>query len=341
MAATSPLLVMRFSALGDVAMTVPVLRLLLQQNASLHVRMVSNNAYAPLFAGIDRLTFTGADLQGKHRGLFGIITLFWALRKLGPYSGVADLHNVIRSRIVGFLFYLSGVPVVSLNKGRTQKRQLTRRHDKQLVQLPSGFERMQDVFDALGLSCALEKKPAGRVTSLSIPTSRYTIGIAPFAKHREKTYPFAAIKKVIALLHSDQRFVIRLFGGGAAEAAALAECEKEFSGVISMAGRHGLANELSAIAELDLMISMDSANMHLASLYNVPVLSIWGATHPYAGFMGWGQPLEHAIQVDLPCRPCSVFGNKTCYRCDWACLQQIEPTMIVNKVYQLLALSTH
>lgn len=329
---------MRFSALGDVAMTVPVLRLLLQQNASLHVRMVSNSAYAPLFTGIDRLTFMGADLQGEHRGLAGIIKLFCALRKAGPYCAVADLHNVLRSRLLGFLFSLFGLHVVRLNKGRSQKRKLTRRRNKHLVQLSSGFERMQQVFGGLGLLCNVENRFIKGVAPLSAPKSHYIIGIAPFAKHREKTYPFAAIKKVIALLRLDPRFSIYLFGGNAAEVAALRECEKEFSGVVSMAGRFGMNDELAEIAKLDLMISMDSANMHLASMCDVPVLSIWGATHPYAGFMGWGQPLDHAIQVELPCRPCSVFGNKGCYRGDWACLQQIEPTMVVDNVYRVLDL---
>ena len=107
-----------------------------------------------------------------------------------------------------------------------------------------------------------------------------------------------------------------------------------------MAGRFSMNDELAEIAKLDLMISMDSANMHLASMCDVPVLSIWGATHPYAGFMGWGQPLDHAIQVELPCSPCSVFGNKACYRGDWACLQQIEPaTVVVDNVYRVLGLA--
>jgi len=329
---------MRFSALGDVAMTVPVLRLLLQQNASLHVRMVSNGAYAPLFAGIDRLTFVGADLQGEHRGLAGIIKLFWALRKTGPYCAVADLHNVLRSRLLGLLFSLLGLHVVRLNKGRSQKRKLTRRHNRELVPLPSGFERMQEVFSELGLLCNLTSRLSKSIATSSVAKSHYNIGIAPFAKHPEKSYPFAAIKKVISLLRLDPRFSIYLFGGGAAEVAALRDCEKEFSGVVSIAGRFSMNDELAEIAKLDLMISMDSANMHLASMFDVPVLSIWGATHPYAGFMGWGQPLDHAIQVELPCRPCSVFGNKGCYRGDWACLQQIEPTLVVDNVYRVLGL---
>ena len=90
------------------------------------------------------------------------------------------------------------------------------------------------------------------------------------------------------------------------------------------------------MSHLELMVSMDSANMHLASLVNTPVVSIWGATHPYTGFMGWNQKLENAVQVDLPCRPCSIFGNKPCLRGDYACLNSITPDMVFSKVKAVL-----
>ena len=93
------------------------------------------------------------------------------------------------------------------------------------------------------------------------------------------------------------------------------------------------------MSTLDIMISMDSANMHLASLVGIPVVSIWGATHPYAGFMGWGQSIDNAIQIDLPCRPCSIYGNKPCMRGDYACLKNISPEQIVEKVEAVIRLN--
>jgi ADP-heptose:LPS heptosyltransferase len=90
--------------------------------------------------------------------------------------------------------------------------------------------------------------------------------------------------------------------------------------------------ELILMSHLDVMLSMDSANMHLASLTGIPVISVWGATHPYAGFMGWGQKAENAIQTTLECRPCSIFGQKSCHRGDYACLYQIKPEIIIDKL---------
>ena len=63
----------------------------------------------------------------------------------------------------------------------------------------------------------------------------------------------------------------------------------KYPSVVSMIGKLNMRTELNLMSHLDVMLSMDSANMHLASLVNIPVVSIWGATHPYAGFMGWKQ----------------------------------------------------
>ena len=93
-----------------------------------------------------------------------------------------------------------------------------------------------------------------------------------------------------------------------------------------------LAAELELMRGLDVMLSMDSANMHLASLVGTRVVSVWGATHPYAGFLGWGQRAEDCVQKDLPCRPCSIYGSKPCRYGDYRCLNSITPEEIVKAV---------
>jgi ADP-heptose:LPS heptosyltransferase len=78
--------------------------------------------------------------------------------------------------------------------------------------------------------------------------------------------------------------------------------------------------------------------MHLASLLGTTVVSVWGATHPYAGFTGWRQSPENIVQIDKPCRPCSVYGNKKCYRDDapYACMKEISPSMIIEKIMSVV-----
>ena len=125
---------------------------------------------------------------------------------------------------------------------------------------------------------------------------------------------------------------ILLFGGGEKEASILQQWADEIEGVYNMAGKFSFAEELAIISNLNRMVSMDSANMHLASLFGITVVSIWGATHPLLGFYGWAQQQKNIVQAELSCRPCSVFGNKPCYRGDHACMQLITQQMILDKI---------
>ena len=101
----------------------------------------------------------------------------------------------------------------------------------------------------------------------------------------------------------------------------LSKWEKKIPNTTSLAGKLSLSDELNMISKLRVMISMDSANMHLASLVGTRVVSVWGNTS-ICRILGYGQKEEDVVGVkDLTCRPCSVFGDKECYRGDWACLE--------------------
>lgn len=323
-------------------MCVPVIRRLLEAYPALRLSFVSQSAFAPLFEGIDRLTFLPADLKGAHRGIPGIWQLFRELQAAGPFDGVADLHQVLRSGMLDSLFRLKGTPVSVINKGRREKYALTRRSQKQLQPLPSTFDRYAAVFAQLGLAVdlnhTLNPKADLQTFMNTACVDRKRIGIAPFAKHRGKTWPPERMRNVVELLAKRGDIEVLLFGGGAAESEILSTWSAEIPGVSSLAGKHSLKEELQIISGLDLMVSMDSANMHLASMFGVPVVSVWGATHPYAGFLGWGQDMSNVIQSDLDCRPCSVFGNKPCFKGTYECMTGIFPEILVKKILTTLSL---
>jgi len=322
--------VLRFSALGDVAMTVPVIKLLLEQNQLLQITFVSVPFVQPLFEGIKRLQFHAIDLQGKHNGAKGLFRLYRELKTAYSFDSIADLHEVLRTKILRFYFAFSGKKIAVIDKGRQEKKRLTRIRDKKLVPLKSTFNRYAGVFEKLNLSLSLNPVPATTKNS-----THKRIGLAPFARHKEKTYPLEKMKEVVRLICDGSNKTILLFGAQN-EMPLLEQWASEFSNVKCIAGTMNFREELEQIQSLDLMISMDSANMHIASLFGIPVVSVWGATHPFAGFNGWGQPEGNAVQVDLYCRPCSVFGNKPCYRGDWACLHSIAPHTIYKKVMEVL-----
>lgn len=328
--------------MGDVAMCVPVVRKLLEAYPDLNVTFLSQAAFAPLFAGIDRLQFHQADLKGRHKGMAGMMRLFRELKQQVPFDAVADLHQVLRTAQLDILFRLSGLKVAVIHKGRKDKQALTRKDHKNFQRLPSTFSRYADVFRRLSLPVSIgdvvkiQGKEAGSVPHDGI--SKIRLGVAPFAKHEGKTWPAERMRQVVQTLAARGDFDILLFGGGKKEMELLDVWAAEIPGVTNMAGRFSLREELEIISGLDMMVSMDSANMHLASLVGVPVVSIWGATHPFAGFLGWEQSEELVVQSDMDCRPCSVFGNKPCYKGTHACMTSITPEEVIKKILTTLSL---
>jgi ADP-heptose:LPS heptosyltransferase len=334
------ILIIRLSAPGDVAMTVPVLHSFQKTCPSVRLSILTNKRLEPLFKGLKASLFF-AETKTRHKGLAGLLKLFRELNSTNkdfPIDAVADLHNVLRSQVIRKLYELKGIPVQVIDKGREEKKSLTRKENKILKQLPSSFDRYRNVFNRLGFefeynfSSVFETKPLlpGNIISLTGNKNEKWIGIAPFATYKEKMYPLEKMEMVIKQLNCPGQKLF--FFGSMAESAILEEWENKFPGTVNVAGKLSLEEELILMSHLDVMLSMDSANMHFASLVNVPVVSVWGATHPFAGFLGWKQQPGNVVQVDLFCRPCSVFGNKPCYRHDWACMNLIQPEHISGRI---------
>ena len=335
------IIVLRFSSMGDVAMVASVLAEFSAQNLEVELIMVSQGVFKPFFDDIPNLTFHAIQPKTIHKGFFGLYQLFKELLKYNPIA-IADLHNNLRSRLLATFFRLLGVKIKRMDKGRTEKRALTRKNNKTLKPLKLTVDRYADVFKALGfnlkLSHQLEKNIKGMpndALSLFSETKIKKIGISPFAQHLYKMYPIAKMERVICELNA-LNYKIFIFGGGEEEKKIAEKWQDQFVNVINFIGKFTLTEELAIISHLNLMLSMDSSAMHIASLMGVPVISIWGPTHPYAGFLGYGQKLEDCIQIDHPARPSSVYGNKPCLCGDEPCVDLIEPKIVVNKIIERL-----
>ncbi|MFY1048173.1 glycosyltransferase family 9 protein [Chryseobacterium sp. GP-SGM7] len=318
------ILAYRFSAFGDVAMTVPVFREFLEQNPDVEIVMVSRNNFESLFADIPNVIFHGIDLD-EYKGFLGIRRLGKELLKLYKPNYVADLHDVIRSKILDKLYVRKGLKVFKINKGKEEKENLTDIWNLDKTQLRKTVERYADVFRDMGFKLELSHQ----LRPKSIQKSG--IGFAPFAQHKGKMLPLEKSFELVKFLA--QKNTIYFFGGGKKETETLESWEQQIPNTKSLAGKLNLSEELNKIAHLEVMISMDSANMHLASIVGTRCVSVWGSTHPYAGFLGFGQSEGDVVQIkDLTCRPCSVFGDKECFRGDWACLEEINVQQIIDKI---------
>lgn len=329
--------------MGDVAMTIPVLYPAAESCPDCQFVMVSRPSFEGMFdPHPENVSYLGIDLD-RYKGIGGIFRLFRRLHAEKP-DAVADLHDVLRTKALRFLFRLSGIPCCKIHKGRREKKSLTRSRHKRLAPLATSFERYRDVFRRLGFDFPLDFRslynrqiiPEPEFLSMADPDYRehFLIGIAPFAKHPGKIYPVEKMEKVVETLSRRENTRIFLFGGGHKEASVLQAWEEKYPHTFCCAHKLPLQQEIALLGHLDLAVSMDSANMHIASLAATPVLSVWGATHPFAGFMGWNQKLT--LQTDLPCRPCSVFGNKPCKRGDYACLNDIPPETVIHRIDEIL-----
>lgn len=336
-------LISRFSALGDVAMTLPSVYDACTANPDVRFYFLTRHHPAQVF--INRpanLTMAAVNLD-NYKGVGGMWRLAKALRKRYGITDYVDLHDVLRTKMLRMFMRLQGVRVNCLDKGRRAKKELTRRSNKMLVQLKPMPERYREVFYRAGIALAndfesLWGKGKGDVSVFASVTGPKREGekwlaIAPFAKHRGKIYPIEQLERVIE--HFDRKGGVKMFvmGFGDEEKEIIGKLAGRYKSVVNMAEANlGIASELSLLSHCDVMLSMDSANMHLASLVGLRTVSVWGATHPYTGFLGWRQRTRDVVQLDMTCRPCSVFGDKPCFRGDYHCLAGITPKMIIDRI---------
>jgi ADP-heptose:LPS heptosyltransferase len=339
------ILVIRLSALGDVAMTIPVILTLLSQNKNLKITVLTKPFYSSLFEDIPNLNVIKAKVETKHKGLSGLYNLSNELAN-HQFTAVADLHDVLRTKVLRFFLFFRGVNLKVIDKGRREKKALTRLKRKKFKQLKTTIQRYLEVFLRLGYEINLndpqylQKRELSQnlIEELNYDSDHKHLGIAPFAAHDGKTYPADLMQEVIKNLAENKSLKIYLFGGKDLEMSRLQNWAKPYSNVYCIAGKYDFKTELNLISHLDLMLSMDSGNGHLAAMYGVKVITIWGQTHPYAGFVPFLQTENQQILPDrkiFPLLPTSIYGNKKVVGYDKV-MRSVEPEIIIDKVRSFL-----
>lgn len=339
------ILVVRFSAMGDVALVVPVIRSLVHAHPDVEVTMVTRPRFAPFFYDIERVTVFVADVDNTYTGFFGMRDLFKALIKKASYDVVIDLHDHVRTKILRLFFRVFSTDVVVFDKGRVQKKAFARKKNKITIPLIHTVTRYQKAFAQAGFPFELLPGPhfilneklvtaANEwLSSQKLQKNERWIGIAPFALHATKVWPLENYREVIALTLKKGPAKFFFFGGGDKEIKFFESLQKSFpEHCVITAGQLKIRQEIALMKQLDVMLCVDSSNMHMAALAGTPVVSIWGGTHPDVGFAPFTSKAK-IIQIDrtdLPCRPCSVYGRESCYVGGFPCLTRITPETVVR-----------
>ena len=328
------LLVIRFSSLGDVALAAAVTDALLEANPNLSIWFLSTSSYQPLFNKNPRLHFVGADLKNQHKGIFGLYALFKTILSKVKFDAVVDIHDVIRTKFLLFMFQIKGVNTIRFDKGRKEKKLLLKGKIP-FKKLPHTTERYLNAFKNINLFAELNKKnwlETEKSPFVFDKKSRGNVGIAPYAAHQSKEW---GIKKITLLIERLSSCNIYLFGGGNREIKQLKILTEKFDNCTLISSNYSFKEELDIMAELDLMISMDSANMHLSALVGTKVISIWGPTHYYFGFGPLNNEeliIEKSIE-ECPCRPASIFGKITTSK-QQLCAKQSMSLISVEEVLE-------
>ena len=274
---------------------------------------MTRDFFKPLFRDLENVTVYPAHVKDRHKGLKGLYKLSREIRPL-KCDAVADLHKVLRSKVLKPMLGIR--KVATINKGRKEKKRLIK--GKDFNSLKTTHQRYADVFKTMGYPIDLSNLTFPEASQLNEnclklignPNKKH-IGIAPFAAHDSKMYPLEQMEQVIEKLSKD--YQVLLFGGGKKEIQILNYFESEEKGIINLAGKLSFDEELDVISNLDVMLSMDSGNAHLAAMLGVKTVTIWGVTHPYAGFAPFNQPEDYCLLADrtqYPKIPTSVYGNK-------------------------------
>jgi ADP-heptose:LPS heptosyltransferase len=338
------LLVIRTSAMGDVALTTPVLRAITSQYPDVEIVLLTRPSFSPFFYSIERLSLFFIDLRVRHKGLPGLIRLFRDLSGTGKFDIIIDLHDVLRSQVLKSLFRLKGVPSFVISKGRGEKRSVI--SGKRKIQLKHSVERYRDTFSMAGFPLELTDGPwiipspgaLEKVASTYRSGCDFKIGVAPYAKHKLKLWPEKYMIRLLNMISEKYNTRFFLFGGND-ESEKLSALQASIPGSFNTVGILNLEEELALMSRLDIMIAMDSSNMHIAALLGTKVISIWGGTDPLTGFGAWMQPEDYSVRIpvdELTCRPCTIYGKGECARGDFACMIWLTPEIVFKKIDKMV-----
>lgn len=331
------ILVIRLGSLPSAAMCVHALRGLVRDFPNLKITVLTHSHYKPLFRGVEGLEFLFDD-EARYEGFVGRLRLWREVQRL-RVDAIADLSVTTLSRLMCFSFTPWRRKVGRLDDVRLEGKALTRKYRKVMVQLTPMASRSRDLFSSLGLPFCMPAPVRRRRSSVLPPVveilagekSGNWVGVAPLSNHNGTCYPIPHSAELVRLLASRYEKVF-VFGNGEYQRQFSEGMQELYPNVISVAGRVSLGEEMDILSVLDAVVTVDGEVLRLCSLVGTPVVSLWGATHPFLESSGYGQNPKNAIQKEMPCRPCSTSGRRRCLFGNYECMHSITPEEVFRKV---------
>ncbi len=333
---SSHILIIRLSAFGDVAMTVPAISVLRDNHPRVKITILTTEFFSTLYNQIPNINFL--FFKPKHKSIYGLFRLSRQINQIKP-DHIIDLHDVLRTKILRIFLAFKFNRILVIDKGRKEKKSLI--NGSIFRRLKPMHQRYADIFSLKKMSINLQLFNIYSKINIDnkiheFDLNKRLIGIAPFAGHNCKEYSLANILKLIELIGPSYQILI--FGAPGAEEKKIKKISQEKTYIYTISSNYSLSEQMAVISNLDVMISMDSANGHVASLFGVNVITIWGATHPFTGYSPFNQPHKNSIIPDskrFPKVPVTVYGSK-CPKDYENAINSIRPEIIFKRVKEIL-----
>ncbi len=330
------ILIIRLSAFGDVAMTVPAISVLRDNYPSVKITILTTEFFSSLYNQIPNINFL--FFKSEHKSIYGLFRLSTQIIKINP-DLIIDLHDVLRTKIIRLFLAYKFNRISVIDKGRKQKKSLI--NGQIFRRLKPMHQRYADAFSSENMNINLDLFKTYNKININDKTHEFDpnkrlIGIAPFARHNCKEYSLENILKLIDLIGPGYQILI--FGGPGEEEKKIKKICKEKINTYLVSSNYSLDEQMAVISNLGLMISMDSANGHITSLFGVNVITIWGATHPFIGYSPINQPEKNSIIPDLekfPKVPVTIYGSR-CPKDYVNAINSIQPKKILKRFNELV-----
>ena len=315
------ILCIRFSSIGDILLTTPIVRVLKAQfpNAEIHVATKANFAHL----------WDGNPYVSQVHGFEGNLLNFASeLRKEG-FDQIFDLHKNLRSTILCLL--LGRIPK-QINKFTAARKAFVKTKVNHLPGhlVDRNLSSLGLIPDGKGLDYFIPQNAQINPADFGIKSTYVLFAIGAAHQTKVLTYP-----KMIELIDSIPHSVVLVGDDWDAKLGyRLATLFPEK--VVNLCAKTNIAQSASLIQQAAMVITHDSSMMHIASALRHPKLyTIWGSTHPGLGFTPYQMAFTAVENTNLPCRPCSTQGSNVCPLGHFSCMNSIDLSDLISAAQAL------
>ncbi len=324
-------LLVRFSSIGDIVLTTPVVRHLKKQVEDSEIHYLTKKAFAPLLSAnpyVDHVHTFDGDMHSCIESL-----------KKENIDYIIDLHHNMRSARIKFGLKRMDFTVSKLNwkKWLYVRFKIDRLPDIHMVD--RNLDTIKNFIterDPLGLDHFIPGEEEVEISSMPPEYHKGYIGLSIGAQHRTKMLPPEALIELCSFL---QHPVIILGGPGDQATGDSIVSSLPKKEILNACGKYSIHQSASLIRMAKVLITHDTGLMHIGAAFQKKIISVWGNTVPRFGMFPY-RPGERSLPFEvhgLKCRPCSKIGHDQCPRKHFKCMKDQDLNGMAEATHSLYA----